>query len=67
MQSDEAPEAVLTSARQRRRQQPRRAATFGQRTHHVTNDYSYVHRDLITVAVVGALVIAFIVAMSFVV
>ena len=37
------------------------------REHHVTRDYSYVHKDLLTVAGVGAVVIAFIVAMSFVV
>lgn len=37
----------------------------GHREHHVTTDYSYVHRDLITVAVVGVLVIGFIVGMSY--
>lgn len=37
------------------------------RQHHVNKDYSYVHRDLVTVAVVGSAVIGFIVAMSFVV
>ncbi|MGE3075679.1 MAG: hypothetical protein AB7N24_18335 [Dehalococcoidia bacterium] len=37
------------------------------RQHHVTKDYSYVHRDLITVAVIGTAVVGFIVAMSFVV
>ena len=37
------------------------------REHHVTADYSYVHRDLLTVAGVGIIVIAFIVAMSFVI
>jgi len=36
------------------------------REHHVTKDYSYVHRDLLTVVGIGAVVIAFIVAMSFV-
>jgi hypothetical protein len=36
------------------------------REHHVTNDYSYVHRDLLTVLGVGGIVVAFIVAMSFV-
>ncbi len=35
------------------------------REHHVTQDYSYVHKDLITVAFVGVVVIAFIIAMSF--
>jgi hypothetical protein len=37
----------------------------GHREHHVTQDYSYVHKDLITVAFVGVVVIAFIIAMSF--
>ncbi len=36
------------------------------REHHVTKDYSYVHRDLLTVACIGVAVIGFIVAMSFV-
>jgi hypothetical protein len=44
--------------------QSARRAT-GHREHHVTQDYSYVHKDLITVAFVGAVVIAFIIAMSF--
>lgn len=39
----------------------------GHRQHHVTTDYSYIHRDLITVAVVGLVVVAFIIGMSFVV
>jgi hypothetical protein len=37
------------------------------REHHVTKDYSHVHRDLLTVLGVGIVVIAFIVGMSFVV
>ncbi len=37
------------------------------RTHHVTTDYSYIHRDLIAAAAVGAVVPAFIVGMSFLV
>ena len=45
----------------------RNAATLHHREHHVTRDYSHVHKDLITVAIVGAGVIGFIVAMSFVV
>jgi hypothetical protein len=36
------------------------------RQHHVTKDYSYVHRDLLTVLGIGIVVVAFIVAMSFV-
>ena len=43
------------------------APSLHHRTHHVTKDYSHVHKDLVTVAVVGAAVIAFIVGMSFVV
>ena len=45
----------------------RNAAALHHREHHVTKDYSHVHRDLITVAVVGTAVLCFIVAMSFVV
>ena len=41
--------------------------SIGGRAHHVTTDYSYVHRDLLTVAAIGAVVVAFIVGMSFVV
>ncbi len=37
------------------------------RTHHVTTDYSYIHKDLIAAAAVGVVVIAFIVGMSFLV
>jgi hypothetical protein len=43
------------------------APTLGHRAHHVTKDYSHVHKDLVTVAVVGVAVVAFIVGMSFVV
>ncbi|MCC6381147.1 MAG: hypothetical protein IT304_01505 [Dehalococcoidia bacterium] len=45
---------------------PRRSASRG-REHHVTTDYRYVHTDLYTIGGVGLIVIAFIVAMSFVV
>lgn len=37
------------------------------REHHVTNDYSYVRKDLVLVGVVGVVVLAFIVAMSFII
>jgi hypothetical protein len=37
------------------------------REHHVTRDYSHVHKDLITVSVVGTAVLAFILGMSFVI
>jgi len=49
-------------------QDARRASSIqvGHREHHVTTDYGYVHRDLITVACVGVVVIGFIVGMSFV-
>lgn len=43
------------------------AALLHHREHHVTKDYSHVHKDLATVAIVGAAVVAFIFAMSFVV
>jgi hypothetical protein len=45
----------------------RRPAVLHHRQHHVTKDYTYVRRDLLTILGVGAVVIAFIVAMSFVV
>ncbi len=37
------------------------------REHHVTNDFSYVHGDLAAVAAIGAVALAFIVGMSFIV
>lgn len=37
------------------------------REHHVTTDYSYVNRDLLTVLVVGLVALGFILGMSFVV
>ena len=37
------------------------------REHHVTRDYSYVHKDLITVSIIGAFVVGFIVAMSYII
>ena len=37
------------------------------REHHVTKDYSHVHRDLLTVLGIGVVVIGFIVGMSFIV
>lgn len=60
----EAPEARAAAPTASVRRAPRRPQ---QREHHVTTDYGYVHRDLILVGVIGALTIAFIVAMSFVV
>jgi hypothetical protein len=47
--------------------QRRTATNLHHREHHVTKDYSHVTRDLITVTVFGTAVLAFIVAMSFVV
>ncbi|MGI8926702.1 MAG: hypothetical protein ACR2HN_08685 [Tepidiformaceae bacterium] len=44
---------------------PIRGGTVRHRQHHVTTDYGYVHRDLLAVAGIGSAVIAFIVAMSF--
>ena len=48
-------------------QSPQRSVRHasGHREHHVTVDYSYVQKDLITVAIVGAVAIAFIIGMSF--
>lgn len=42
-------------------------ATLHHRQHHVTKDYSYIHRDLLTILGVGIVVVAFIVGMSFIV
>jgi len=62
---DESPAApALTPAAARAA--ARRAAVH-HREHHVTRDYSHVHRDLITVSVVAVIVIAFVVGMSFVI
>jgi hypothetical protein len=47
----------------RTRRAVRRSATFGQRTHHVTTDYSYVHKDLVTIAAVSLITLAFIISM----
>jgi hypothetical protein len=38
-----------------------------QRVHHVTEDYSYVRKDMVLVAAFSVLTFAFIVAMSFIV
>lgn len=43
----------------------RAPATLHHRQHHVTKDYTYVHRDLLTILGVGIVVLAFIVTMSF--
>ena len=40
--------------------------TTAHRQHHVTTDYGYIHKDLLTVAGVGVVVIGFIVGMSFI-
>ena len=37
-----------------------------QRVHHVTEDYSYVRKDMVLVAAFSAVTLAFIVAMNFV-
>ncbi len=37
------------------------------REHHVTRDYGHVHKDLVTVSIVGVIVVSFIVAMSYVI
>jgi len=54
------PEPVHGDTQRATRRTPPRA-----REHHVTNTYAYVKRDLLTVAGVGVIVIAFIVAMSY--
>jgi len=52
-------------------QQPARPIASGgrspahHRAHHVTKDYGYVKKDLLTILAVGSGVIGFIVAMSF--
>lgn len=45
---------------------PAVSATRPQRVHHVTEDYSYVRKDIALVAAFTAVTLAFIVAMSFV-
>ena len=45
----------------------RRASTLRHREHHIARDYSHVHKDLVTVSIVGTVILGFIVAMSFVV
>ncbi|MCE7927955.1 MAG: hypothetical protein DYG91_05565 [Chloroflexi bacterium CFX7] len=50
--------AEASAARQRR-------SISHHREHHVTTDYGYVHRDLIAVAATGAVTLAFVVGMSF--
>lgn len=54
---------VTVALPSRTRRGVRRSATFGQRTHHVTTDYSYVHKDLVTIAAVSVITLAFILAM----
>lgn len=44
---------------------PGQRRTTGHREHHVTVDYSYVQKDLVTVAAVGVVVIGFIIGVSF--
>jgi hypothetical protein len=51
-------EASVPAARVPRRQ-------TRHRQHHVTTDYSHVHKDLITVLVIGLIVLGFIFGMSF--
>jgi hypothetical protein len=45
----------------------RGANTLHHREHHVTKDYSHVKRDLATVVAVSAVVLGFIVGMTFVI
>ncbi len=61
--ADEAAEAVREGPSSAVRT-PRRPTH--RREHHVTTDYGHVHRDLLTVLVIGLLVLGFIVGMSFV-
>lgn len=55
------------AALESRSQAVRRSSALHHREHHVTKDYSHIHKDLITIAVVGTVVLGFIVGMSFVV
>jgi hypothetical protein len=45
----------------------RGAETQRHREHHVTKDYSHVHKDLVTVLGIGIVVLAFIFGMSYLV
>ncbi len=59
MGASEAASPTTTTTRSRR--------TVHHREHHVTTDYSHVHRDLLTVLVIGVVVLGFIFGMSFVI
>jgi hypothetical protein len=52
--------AVPTSQRQAPARRP-----LGVRAHHVTEDYRYVRSDLVLVAAVSAVTLAFVIGMSF--
>lgn len=54
---------VTAAIPSRTRRGVRRSANFGQRTHHVTEDFSHVRKDLWTIAGVSVVTTAFIVAM----
>ena len=53
------PVAAAAAARSTRRTQ------FRRREHHVEKDYSYVHKDLLTVLGIGVVCVGFIIGMSF--
>ncbi|MGB4862908.1 MAG: hypothetical protein WBO97_10640 [Tepidiformaceae bacterium] len=59
--------ALNTAAQAPRSTPTASTATAHHRQHHVTKDYSYVHKDLILVSIFSVAVLAFIVAMSFIV
>ena len=56
-----------TAADQRSQAVRRGANTLHHREHHVNKDYSHVHKDLITVSIVGTVILGFILSMSFIV
>ncbi len=53
------PVAAAAARRSTRRNQ------FRHREHHVEKDYSYVHKDLLTVLGIGVVCVGFIIGMSF--
>jgi uncharacterized membrane protein len=59
-------EAVLAARPEPERVAPTSRRTLGVRAHHVIDDLSYVRTDLITIAIMSAISVAFVVAMAFV-
>lgn len=59
-------EAVPASSPEPDRVAPASRRSLGVRAHHVSEDLSYVRTDLITIAIMSTISVAFVVAMAFV-